>query len=72
MDLTLLSDALPYSTRYNSKIKKENVDLVMFDACMKNRNVTSVAMAGRSTEAVGDTSSEDAVRRGRRRGPAGQ
>ena len=53
MDLTRLSDALPYSTRYNSKIGKENMDLVMLDACMKNRNVTSVAMAKRNAEASG-------------------
>lgn len=50
MDLTLLSDALPYSTRYNSKIGRESMDVVMLDACMKNRNVTSVAMARRNTE----------------------
>lgn len=51
MDLTRLSDALPYSTRYNSKIGREGMDIVMLDACMKNRNVTSVAMARRSAEA---------------------
>ena len=50
MDLTRLSDALPYSTRYNSKIGRESMDIVMLDACMKNRNVTSVAMARRGTE----------------------
>ena len=51
MDLTRLSDALPYSTRYNSKIGREGMDVVMLDACMKNRNVTSVAMARRNAEA---------------------
>ena len=50
MDLTRLSDALPYSTRYNSKIGRESMDIVMLDACMKNRSVTSAAMARRSTE----------------------
>ena len=52
MDLTRLSDALPYSTRYNSKIGREGMDVVMLDACMKNRNVTSVAMARRNAEAA--------------------
>ena len=53
MDLSLLSDALPYSSHYNAQIGKENMDIAMLDACMKNRNVTSVAMAKRNTETAG-------------------
>ena len=52
MDLTNLSDALPCSAHYNSKMGRECMDIVMPDACMKNRSVTSVAMARRSAEAA--------------------
>ena len=53
MDLTLLSDAPPCSTRYNSKIGREDMDVAMPGACMRNRNITSVAMAKRNTEVSG-------------------
>ena len=52
MDVTRLSDALHYSTRYNSKMGREGMDVVMLDACVRNRNVTSVAMAWRGAEAA--------------------
>ncbi|MDE0266703.1 MAG: hypothetical protein OXK17_06765 [Thaumarchaeota archaeon] len=38
VDLTCLSDALPYSTRYNSEMGRENMDAVMLDAYMNNCN----------------------------------
>ena len=38
-----MSGALPFSSRYNALYGKEDMDFVMYEACMRSRNVTSVA-----------------------------
>ena len=66
-----MSDALHLSSRYDALYGKEDVDFVMYEACMRSRNVTSVATDRNSTKsgsparAFCRAASDDAVDEGR-------
>ena len=53
-----MSDALPFSGRYDAPCGKEDMDFVMYEACMRGRNVTSVAADMNGTN-VGQSGARD-------------
>ena len=53
-----MSNALPFSGRYNALYGKEDMNFVMYEACMRSRNVTSVAADMNGTN-VGQSGARD-------------